>query len=43
MNAVCSVASLEWIWRIYDNNPILSGQTESGEMRIETIFAKEDT
>ena len=44
MNAVGSVASLEWLWRIYDLKALSSsGQRIKSPMHIETISAKEDT
>lgn len=43
MNAVGSVASLEWIWRICVQNFFAVRPDGKEAMRVETIFAKEDT
>ena len=43
MNAVGSVASLEWIWRIDAQNFFRRSASGKKAMRLETIFAKEDT
>lgn len=43
MNAVGSVASLEWIWRIHAQNSFGVRPYSKGAMRAETISAKEDT
>lgn len=40
-NAVCSVASLEWVWRMNDSSPQASAKA-SGASHSETISAKED-
>lgn len=43
MNAVGSVASLEWIWRIHDPDILVVRPNLSMLLRVETISAKEDT
>jgi hypothetical protein len=43
MNAVGSVASLEWLWRIHEQNSFGIRPNPKGVSRVETISAKEDT
>lgn len=43
MNAVGSVASLEWGWRIHEQNSFRVWPIPKGVSRVETMSAKEDT